>query len=143
MRELRLGFHCVMSSGVCCGLVGGGGSDQQGELIYFSFHGVTELILATAVAQVRLYISSRSNMFGCLLGSRKREQTNRSCLTRPASHAFIKTGKISAFILSTTFSFKLGHCEIMSWLLLTFSLGLSLIIVREEHTAQLISWINI
>lgn len=35
------------------------------------------------------------------------------------------------------------HCEVMSWLRLTFGSGLSLIIVGEEHTAQLINWINI
>lgn len=123
------------------------GSTRQAHL--FQFSGVTVLIPATAVAQVSLYKQSLYS-FGCLPIMDQLMQTgsnNQSCLTHPYPillhmHSS-RQAKICAFILSTTLSFRLGRCEIMSWLLLTFSFGLSLIIVREEHTAQLINWINI
>lgn len=124
-------FHVSCQTAVCCTLVKVKGSHQQVKLIsQFS-----SLILTTAAPQL-FWLSSNWELS---LGGHVASIRSRLWFKKQ------KRINASTFSLSTIWLFKPSkhHSEVMSWLLFTFSLGLSLIIVREEHTAQLINWINI
>lgn len=128
MREL-LWFLCVALSGLCCVAFMASTSHL--------FH-----VSGGAYSYHRCWRGFTFWMFTQHASAHAKKGTNnpskRACLHREGGNVTNHGAHDVHGLLFTP-----GLSEMMSRLPLTFSSGLSLIIVREERTSQLINWINI